>query len=206
MDDLVEKALARWPNVPAIAGWLKLGAQGDWLLTGPVPQGLSITNERILNFIARNYAIDPDGRCYFQNGPQKVYVALEATPWIYRVYSLGDGSLMLATHTGLLAWPSGMVLDEQGRLYIQTTLGIGLVHGSDTPCLAEGLQPHGEGYTHRARWCVPEGDPDALVRVRVRLRKPDTLSPRCTALDLPVLEQSFLALKTASGFECDPHL
>ena len=34
MDDLVEKALARWPNVPAIAGWLKLNLQGDWLLTG----------------------------------------------------------------------------------------------------------------------------------------------------------------------------
>lgn len=35
VDDLVEKALARWPNVPAIAGWLKLSLQGDWLLTEP---------------------------------------------------------------------------------------------------------------------------------------------------------------------------
>ena len=52
VDDLVEKALARWPNVPAIAGWLKLNLQGDWLLTGPVPEGLTISHPRILNFMA----------------------------------------------------------------------------------------------------------------------------------------------------------
>ncbi|WP_256060908.1 DUF2946 family protein, partial [Klebsiella pneumoniae] len=68
MDDLVEKALARWPNVPAIAGWLKLNMQGDWLLTGPVPEGLTISHPRILNFMARNYGREADGRYYFQNG------------------------------------------------------------------------------------------------------------------------------------------
>eukprot|EP01030_Chromulinospumella_sphaerica_P011658 gene11658-11453_t len=81
VDDLVEKALARWPNVPAIAGWLKLSLQGDWLLTGPVPEGLTISHPRILNFMARNYGCEADGRYYFQNGPQKAYVHLAYTPW-----------------------------------------------------------------------------------------------------------------------------
>lgn len=171
MDDLVEKALARWPNVPAIAGWLKLSLQGDWLLTGPVPEGLSISHPRILNFMARNYSCEPDGRFYFQNGPQKAYVHLAYTPWVYRLHPLASGDLMLSTHTGLITWPLAMFQDEQGRVLIQGEQGIGLLHSNDMGLLAAGLKETDSELQHRAGWAVPEADPDTLIAARTKLRR-----------------------------------
>lgn len=171
VDDLVEKALARWPNVPAIAGWLKLNLQGDWLLTGPVPEGLTISHPRILNFMARNYGCEPDGRYYFQNGPQKAYVHLAYTPWVYRIHPLESGDLMLSTHTGLLDWPQALFQDEQGRVLIQGEQGIGLLHSNDMELLAAGLVDTGGQLCHKAVWAVPEVDPDTLIAARTRLRK-----------------------------------
>jgi len=171
VDDLVEKALARWPNVPAIAGWLKLSAQADWLLTGPVPEGLTISHSRILNFIARNYAADDQGRYYFQNGPQKVFVSLAYTPWVYRLYPLDNGHLMLATHTGLVVWPTALYMDEQGRVLIQTEEGVGLLHSADMDLLARDLTDKDGKTIHTCTWEVPDGDPQVLVAARVPLRK-----------------------------------
>lgn len=171
MDDLVEKALARWPNVPAIAGWLKLNLQGDWLLTGPAPEGLTISHPRILNFMARNYGCEPDGRFYFQNGPQKAYVHLAYTPWVYRIHPLAQGDLMLSTHTGLVGWPLAMYQDEQGRVLIEGEQGIGLLHSNDMDLLAAGLLESGGELVHQACWAVPDCDPDSLVAARTKLRR-----------------------------------
>jgi hypothetical protein len=171
VDDLVEKALARWPNVPAIAGWLKLNLQGDWLLTGPAPEGLTISHPRILNFMARNYGCEPDGRFYFQNGPQKAYVHLAYTPWVYRIHPLAQGDLMLSTHTGLVGWPLAMYQDEQGRVLIEGEQGIGLLHSNDMDLLAAGLLESGGELVHQACWAVPDCDPDSLVAARTKLRR-----------------------------------
>ena len=93
MDDIVKQAMARWPNVPACFGWLGLDARGQWFLRddavqalGAFPQskGSLLEHEKLLAFIARNYASDDFGRWFFQNGPQRVYVNLEATPFIAR--------------------------------------------------------------------------------------------------------------------------
>lgn len=123
VDDIVRAAIARWPNVPAVYGWLALTARGDWQLRGG-----RIENRAIREFIERNYAGDREGRWFFQNGPQRVYVALEATPWIYR---FGPGA-HLAAHTG--ARPR--VLDaagllDDGRFVLVTDLGAGLVDDRD---------------------------------------------------------------------------
>jgi hypothetical protein len=171
VDDLVEKALARWPNVPAIAGWLKLSLQGDWLLTGPAPEGLTISHPRILNFMARNYGCEPDGRFYFQNGPQKAYVHLAYTPWVYRIHPLAQGDLMLSTHTGLVGWPLAMYQDEQGRVLIEGEQGIGLLHSNDMDLLAAGLQESSGELVHQACWAVPDCDPDSLIAARTKLRR-----------------------------------
>ena len=203
MDDLVEKALARWPNVPAISGWLKLSMQGDWLLTGPVAEGLSISHPRILNFMARNYGCDPDGRYYFQNGPQKVYVHLAYTPWVYRIHPLAQGDLMLSTHTGLVDWPQAMFQDEQGRVLIQGKLGIGLLHSSDIDLLAAGLQEAEEVVTHRASWAVPDADPDSLIAARTRLRRLDATAVgrrECTFTVHPIHSED-----VAEQFKFDPN-
>lgn len=189
VDDLVEKALARWPNVPAIAGWLKLNMQGDWLLTGPVPEGLTISHPRILNFIARNYGCEADGRFYFQNGPQKAYVHLAYTPWVYRIHPLEQGALMLSTHTGLIDWPLAMFQDEQGRVLIQGGQGIGLLHSNDMDLLAAGLHEMNGELQHRANWAVPEVDPDTLIAARTKLRRDKNTSTgqrECSFMLVPI--------------------
>ena len=81
MDEIVEAALRKWPNVPHCHGWLGLDARGDWYLrderaqaAGPFPtvRGSLIEHAKLREFIARNYACDEAGCWYFQNGPQRV--------------------------------------------------------------------------------------------------------------------------------------
>lgn len=89
MDELVKQALAKWPNVPHCYGWLGLDARGHLRMRDQQAQqqqlpGDKIAHAALLNFINRNYAEDERGCWFFQNGPQRVYVNLEATPYIAR--------------------------------------------------------------------------------------------------------------------------
>ena len=75
MDELVLQALERWPNVPAVRGWLRLDARGRWLIRQPASatekhQFAPIVNPQMIEFINRNYVVD-DAGAYFQNGPQR---------------------------------------------------------------------------------------------------------------------------------------
>src|SRR5919204_365486 len=78
MDPLVARAMAKWPNVPAVYGWLALDRRGNWLIrsTSTTQPFERITNAALREFIARNYEADSAGRWYFQNGPQRVYVTI----------------------------------------------------------------------------------------------------------------------------------
>lgn len=143
MDAIVEAALKKWPNVPHCYGWLALDARGDWYMrderiqaAGPFPQvkGSRITHEKLRDFIHRNYAADEQGAWFFQNGPQRVYVQLEAAPWVWRLNEnpADPRAPQLLSHTGLAAGPvQASWLDEQDRLYLATPLGLGLVHSLD---------------------------------------------------------------------------
>jgi len=127
MDAIVLAALAKWPNVPAVFGWLELTARGAWRIRGE-----PIANRTIVEFIGRNYGVDPRGRWFFQNGPQRVFVELEATPWIYR---LAPGS-PLSTHTGAQPRTLGAAaLLDDGRVVLVTDLGAGLVDDRDAALL-----------------------------------------------------------------------
>lgn len=136
MDEIVKAALKKWPNVPHCYGWLALDARGDWYMrderiqqAGPFPQvkGSRIEHRKLIEFIERNYAADATGCWFFQNGPQRVYVELEAAPWIWRVATGGQ----LTSHTGLATQAEACWLDEQDRLFVATPLGLGLVHSMD---------------------------------------------------------------------------
>jgi hypothetical protein len=140
MDDIVKAALRKWPHVPHCYGWLALDARGHWFLrdehvqrSGPFPQckGSRIDQPRLVEFIARNYEHDDAGCWFFQNGPQRVYVQLEAAPWVWRVRWHG-GRLTLTSHTGLSAQARSAWLDEHGRLFLDAELGLGIVHSLDT--------------------------------------------------------------------------
>lgn len=89
MDDLVKQSLVKWPNVPHCYGWLGLDARGNWRMRDQQAQqqqlpGDKIAHVALLGFINRNYDEDERGCWFFQNGPQRVYLNLEATPYIAR--------------------------------------------------------------------------------------------------------------------------
>ena len=127
MDETVLRAMAKWPNVPAVYGWLALDRRGNWLIKRE-----TIGNAALNAFITRNYLHDNAGCWYFQNGPQQVFVDLDYTPFIYRVTSALDAPLALATHLGeAVNTLHGAWIDEQGALLIHTDRGIGLVHDQD---------------------------------------------------------------------------
>ncbi len=131
MDEIVRKAMAKWPDVPFAYGWLALDARGRWLLKGD-----PITNPAVVAFIGRNYAVDERGRWYFQNGPQRVFVTLDATPWILSLDEAGR----LATHVGT---PAGAVreawLDDAGRVLFVTDVGPGILVDRDLAALVQRL-------------------------------------------------------------------
>ncbi len=137
VDQIVRRAMAKWPNVPAVFGWLALDRRGRWLLDGRL-----LSHRPTVEFINRNYQADAEGRWYFQNGPQRVFVDLAYTPWVYSL----DPSSRLCTHTGQrVGTLRGALLDEQGNLVLVTELGPGLLDDRDLSTLADAFRdPKGQ--------------------------------------------------------------
>jgi hypothetical protein len=124
MEDWVKRSLARWPNVPALFGWLKLDRRGRWLIRGE-----PISRPQIIDTINRNYAADAQGRWYFQNGPQRGYMELEYAPLVLRADAAGE---TLTAHTEVrVGSVAAAYLDEEGALLLDTDLGPGVLDAAD---------------------------------------------------------------------------
>ena len=164
MDPIVIRAMAKWPNVPVVYGWLALDRRGQWSIKSASPdrsarQFEPVTNQKLIEFIGRNYAHDEQGRWYFQNGPQRVYVKLDYTPLVYRIASAHP--LSFETHTGApctdlqSAW-----MDEAGNLLLVTEHGPGLLLDRDLPRGLEALS-YADGHAldeERLLGLIEEGD------------------------------------------------
>jgi Protein of unknown function (DUF2946) len=145
MDEQVKLALAKWPDVPDCTGWLGLDARGRWRI-GEAKAGTRqpIAHAAMNAFINRNYG--SHGRYWiFQNGPQRVFVELEYTPFVWRLAPREDRTWDLVAHTGTVMTPSSFWLDSDGRfLFEARTEGmepaIGVVHDHDTSIVAELLR------------------------------------------------------------------
>ena len=127
MDAAVARAMAKWPNVPAVYGWLSLDRRGNWLIKGE-----RISNPALREFIARNYESDPGGRWYFQNGPQRVYVALAYTPLV--VHYEGDA---LFDHCGRPFTAEKTYVDDEGSVLIEDGGRIALLDDRDLARFAD---------------------------------------------------------------------
>jgi hypothetical protein len=141
MDAMVLAAMAKWPNVPAVYGWLRLDARGQWWL-----DGTRVEHAGLLDFLQRNYARDGQGRYYVQNGPQKVYVELEAAPFVARHAPVG----WTLTPPCEEAVPRAAFLSDDGDLYLEMAGELARLDDRDWTTLAECLidergQPAGEG-------------------------------------------------------------
>jgi len=172
MDPIVIRAMAKWPNVPVVYGWLALDRRGQWSIkraasaasAGATAQFEPVTHLKLIEFIGRNYAHDEQGRWYFQNGPQRVYVTLAYTPLVYRIAS--GHPLAFETHTGApcaslqAAW-----MDEAGNLLFVTEHGPGLLLDRDLPRGLEALS-YADGHAldeERLLALIEEGDEAAGV-------------------------------------------
>jgi len=136
MDDIVKQAIAKWPDVPAVYGWLELDRRGNWLI-----QNDRVTNPQVADFIGRNYERDSAGCWFFQNGPQRVFAALQYTPLVYRVaWNPQSGApLRIQAHTGAAASVlKSAWVDDAGIILLDTELGIGMMDDRDlasmVPC------------------------------------------------------------------------
>jgi len=116
MDEIVLRGMAKWPNVPAVYGWLSLDRRGQWLIKGE-----RISNALVTEFIGRNFTRDERGCWYFQNGPQRVFVDLGYTPRVYRVVNPDGAPLVLEASTGgTVSTIHGAWIDETGAALLAT--------------------------------------------------------------------------------------
>jgi len=135
VDDIVSRAMQKWPNVPDVFGWLRLDRRGDWLLRTAPDVFDPIRNPAMVSYIGRNYTHDVRGRWYFQNGPQRVFATLECTPFVYR---LDDDPHGWRAHTGAEAGePSELLIDDEDNLILVTPQGPGVVLDRDLPFLLD---------------------------------------------------------------------
>ena len=133
MDEIVKQALAKWPSVPHCYGWLALDARGAFRMRDEATQqanlpGDIIRHTALLAFIYRNYTHDERGAWFFQNGPQRVYVDLETTPFVART----DPVHQFVLHDGdLMADMDEVCLTEQGQLVLGNSRQIAMLDDRD---------------------------------------------------------------------------
>lgn len=133
MDEIVLAAMRKWPSVPHCYGWLALDARGQWRMRDAACQAAGTAGDVIAHaglraFIERNYLCTENGAWYFQNGPQRVYVDLEDTPYVLRFDPAAQNTAhRWQLHTGGTADVRRLFCSAAGHLY-----GMIAMDGTDT--------------------------------------------------------------------------
>ena len=125
MDQNVLDSLKKWPNVPNCFGWLAIDRRGHWRMRNEFAQthqlpGDVIKHVALKEFIERNYARDHEGRFFFQNGPQRVFVSIDYTPWVVRLIPDEENQWLLKTTIGQSIRPITALLDENGQVLFES--------------------------------------------------------------------------------------
>ncbi|WP_338767438.1 DUF2946 family protein [Massilia sp. METH4] len=160
MDDIVKQAMAKWPNVPYCYGWLALDARGNWRMRDEHAQrnalpGDKLTNAALVAFIARNYQRDEQGNWYFQNGPQRVYVNLETTPFVART----DPAHGFVLHTGApLEKVDAAFITEAGELILKSGEIVAQLDDRDVAEALSALEADGQRVSDEALLAWLEGN------------------------------------------------
>ena len=134
MDEIVARSMARWPDVPAVYGWLQLDRRGNWKIrsASATQRFERIGNAALREFIGRNYLADERGCWFFQNGPQRVFVELAYTPLV--VHYEGDA---LLDHCARPFMSRAVLQDEEGSVLVEGEGAIALLDDRDLERLAD---------------------------------------------------------------------
>jgi hypothetical protein len=192
MDDIVKQAMAKWPNVPHCYGWLALDARGNWRMRDEAAQrnntpGDKLANAALVGFINRNYAHDEKGNWYFQNGPQRVYVNLEATPFIART----DPAQGFVLQTGQALAPEAVFMTDAGALILQAGEIVAQLDDRDVAQVLARAELDGHAASVEAimAWLEDDAEELALVlggsRVKVERLSAEALSRRFGYVQTP---------------------
>lgn len=157
----VERALDKWPNVPAVYGWLSLDRRGHWRIRGE-----AISRPQIIDTIGANYAADERGCWFFQNGPQRGYVQID---WMPLVLRRGEGDV-LVTHNGRRAERlDAAYLDEEGSLLIVTEHGPGGVDSHDLEWVLAHVQADKDVDVEDALYAALAAPSGSATRLRLNI-------------------------------------
>jgi hypothetical protein len=173
MDDIVKQAMAKWPNVPHCYGWLALDARGAWRMRDERAQQLNLPGDKLnqptlVGFINRNYAADERGCWYFQNGPQRVYLNLEATPFIART----DPQQGLLVQTGEALGPiERACMTDAGELIVASGGKVAKVDDRDMAQMMLEMRIDGEAASDDALMAWMEGGPGILTLGQVTVER-----------------------------------
>ena len=208
LDEQVRKAMEKWPQVPAVYGWMRLGRRGQWFLVDRSAsdfdeardgEGSLITSPPIIDFIGRNYECDERGAWYWQNGPQRAFVRLELAPLILRVLNEPPGQ-RLVTHTGFIVERIERVMgDADGNLLMVTDLGPAVVDDRDIGQLQIDLADEADGADKADGADGDEGQADMRLTLE---RYPAPGGPDWHLRALPL--SGAAALGKALGYLADP--
>lgn len=192
------RVMARWPDVPAVTGWLTLDGTGRWSI-----RGQRIKHPLILAHIQSHYDCDAQGRWFFQNGPQRVFVSLEKAPHVLQ--ALGDADPAFRDQCERRqATFERVIVDEDGQMYLLGEYGLGYVLDQDLPAMMARLSRL-DGETM--------AEPDLIAALEAFLtalnetpQPAPTLAWRNDNRYLPVEGCRLDALETRFGFQKEPCL
>lgn len=151
MDDIVIAAMAKWPHVPEVFGWLRLDGRGMWWL-----KHQRLNHVGMLDFIQRNYSQDAQGRPFFQNGPQRVFVDFDRAPYVARHTPQG----VVLHHGEAVDSVTAAYLTPDGELWLSLSASrLAAVDDRDLAALAEGIhdtEGHAPSEADWAAWQIQQ--------------------------------------------------
>lgn len=122
-------------------------------------RGEPIANPKVIAFIGRNYVRLDAGGYAFQNGPQRVHVTLETTPWVLQVCAESPLALQDQT-TRAIEQLSGVWLTDTGQVVFMTERGPAMLQDQDLVLLLPHLRLAG-GAADEDQLLAALDDPEA---------------------------------------------